>query len=132
MENSLFFFGTRHNRIPLTTFPDFVFQALRSRPLVAKEILRSRDEDSSSNARKKSESEPLSPIPMTSPGAIAALKARGLPEYLYTSPWVCVLYRTWESTPGPVLDDALESLARQLGKPLMALDEKIDSEKNQN
>lgn len=128
-----FIFGTRHNRIPLSTFPDFVFQALRSRSLVATEILHEQSGTPSPNPTENSKNEPLLPKPvpisMPSPQAVAALKTRGLPDYLYTNPWVCVLYLTWESTPGPILDKALESLARQLGKPLTALDEKVDTEK---
>lgn len=113
-----FLFGTIHVVVPPEEFPEYFWKAFDSRQHFAFEILTVDDND------KPSILLPPDPPPLTapSPAAEKELRLRGLPEHLFTSPYLCTFYFGWEPRQIPFLDKMLELRARGIQRPTYALD----------
>ena len=118
-----FIFGSRHSKIALTEFPPYLLAALRSRPAVAKEILW---DEHVTNAHDGEADQKIYP----SLRATKALSARGIPSYLYNSPFICTYYYTWERGDLETLDKSIEDYSRRHKKVLTALDTVEDLERS--
>lgn len=117
-----FLFGTRHSKIDLSKLPAFVLTAFRSRKIIAKEIIETGVDGKFVPMTSTALIDPAQKLSPPSEPAATALRARGVPEYLFTDPWICSFYYTWESGDLPTMDAAFELLARRLNKPVIGLD----------
>jgi uncharacterized protein YbaP (TraB family) len=113
-----FLFGTVHIIVPPEEFPEYFWKAFDSRKHFAFEILTAEDNDKPSIVLP----DPPPPLPQPSPAAEKELRARGLPDYLFTSPYVCTFYFGWEPRQIPYLDKLLELRAREKQRPTYRLD----------
>lgn len=114
-----FLFGTIHSGISLSDLP----------PTVTSALLRSEIAFSENTPTKpvEKEKQPLVHRPYPSEKAVAVLRKRGIPEYLFTSPMICSFYYTWDLDKDKFyLDSELKEMAVEFGKPLYSLDDTSD------
>lgn len=118
-----FLFGTVHVVVPQDEFPEYFWTAFDSRGHFAFEIVTADDSGKPSVLLP----DPPPDLPPPSPAAEKELRTRGLPEYMFTSPYVCSFYFGWEPRKIPYLDRMLELRARENNRPTYPLDKPIDA-----
>lgn len=114
-----FVLGTIHGGVPAKDLPPFVMTALKKSHVVATEIPYNPTVARPHIARD---------IAMPSAATIELLKKRGLPEYLFTSGFICGFYLGWEFHLGR-MDSELAAIARQHNITTASLELQSDLDK---